>query len=62
MHTLLLEKPKTRVLLIKIPIEDYQAYKIFADQMFYESNIYNGINLVKNELRANAVNDENLKF
>lgn len=48
--------------MIKIPIEDYQAYKIFADQMFYESNIYNGINLVKNELRANAVNDENLKF
>ena len=24
--------------------------------------IYNGINLVKNELHANAVNDENLKF
>lgn len=37
LHSLLLEKPKTRVLLIKIPIEDYQAYKIFADQMFYES-------------------------
>jgi hypothetical protein len=56
------KKPKTRVLSIKIPIEDYQGYKIFADQMFYGSMSTMVKTALRNELRVNAVNDEKFEI
>jgi hypothetical protein len=56
------KKPKTRVLSIKIAIEDYQAYKIFADQMFYGSMSTMVKTALRHELRVNAVNDEKFEI
>ena len=56
------KKIKTRVLSTKIPIEDYQAYKIFADQMFYGSMSTMVKTALRDELRANAVNDEKFQI
>jgi hypothetical protein len=56
------KKPKRRVLSIKIPIEDYQAYKIFADQMFYGSMSTMVKTALRHELRVNAVNDEKFEI
>ncbi len=56
------KKPKTRVLSIKIPIEDYQAYKVFADEMFYGSVSEMVKTALRHELRVNAVNDEKFEI
>jgi hypothetical protein len=53
---------KTKVLSTKIPLEDYQAYKIFADEMFDESMSRMVKTALRRELRANAVNDEKFEI
>ena len=55
-------RPETRVLSTKISSEDYQAYKIFADQMFYGSMSTMVKTALRHELRVNAVNDEKFKI
>lgn len=56
------KKPKTRVLSIKIPTEDYQAYKTFADKVFYGSMSTMVKTALRHELHANAVNDEKFEI
>jgi hypothetical protein len=54
--------PKTRVLSTKISLEDYQAYKIAADELFDESMSKMVKTALRRELRANGVDEINLKF
>lgn len=46
----------------KITLEDYQAYKIFADEMFDGSMSTMVKIALRRELRANAVNDEKFEI
>jgi hypothetical protein len=55
-------KRETKVLSTKIPLEDYQAYKIFADEMFDGSMSTMVKAALRRELRANAVNDEKFEI
>lgn len=55
-------KKKTKVLSTKITLEDYQAYKIFADEMFDGSMSTMVKTALRRELRANAVNDEKFEI
>ena len=55
-------KKKTKVLSTKIPLEDYQAYKIFADEMFDGSMSTMVKTALRRELSANAVNDEKFEI
>jgi hypothetical protein len=55
-------KKKTKVLSTKISLEDYQAYKIFADEMFDGSMSTMVKTALRRELRANAVNDEKFQI
>jgi hypothetical protein len=50
------------VLSTKIPLEDYQAYKIFADEIFDGSMSTMVKTALRRELRANAVYDEKLEI
>ena len=52
----------TKVLSTKITLEDYQAYKIFADEMFDGSMSTMVKTALRRELRANAVNDEKFEI
>jgi hypothetical protein len=52
------KRSATRVISTKIPMEDYQAYKIFADKIFDGSMSTMVKTALRRELRANAVNDE----
>jgi hypothetical protein len=56
------KKPKTRVLSVKIPIEDYQAYKVFANEMFYGSMSETVKTALTRLLCANAVDDEKFEI
>jgi hypothetical protein len=56
------KKPKTRVLSTKIPLEDYQVYKIFTDKMFDGSMSTMVKTALRHELRANAINDEKFEI
>ncbi len=55
-------KKKTKVLSTKITLEDYQAYKIFADEMFDGSMSTMVKTALTRELRANAVDDEKFEI
>jgi hypothetical protein len=55
-------KRKTNVLSTKISLEDYQVYKIFADEMFDGSMSTMVKTALGRELRANAVNDEKFEI
>jgi hypothetical protein len=55
-------KKKTKVLSTKITLEDYQAYKIFADEMFDGSMSTLVKTALRRELRSNAVNDEKFQI
>ena len=46
----------------KIPLEDYQAYKIFADEIFDGSMSTMVKTALRRKLRANAVYDEKLEI
>ena len=50
------------LLLQQITLEDYQAYKIFADKMFDGSMSTMVKTALRCELRANAVNDEKFEI
>jgi hypothetical protein len=53
---------ETRVLSTKISSEDYQAYKVFANEMFYGSMSEMVKTALRHELRANAVDDEKFEI
>jgi hypothetical protein len=55
-------KRKAKVLSTKIPLEDYRAYKIFANEMFDGSMAMMVKTALRRELRANAVNDEKFEI
>ena len=55
-------KRKTKVLSTRIPLEDYQAYKIFADEMFDGSMAMMVKTALRHELSANVVNDEKFEI
>ena len=54
--------PKTRVLSTKISLEDYQAYKIAADELFDESMSKMVKTALRRELRANGVDDKKFEI
>ena len=54
--------PKTRVLSTKISLEDYQASKIAADELFDGSMSKMVKTALRRELRVNRVDDKKLKF
>jgi hypothetical protein len=49
-------KRKTKVLSTKIPLEDYQAYKIFAEEMFDGSMSTMDKTALRGELCTNTFN------
>jgi hypothetical protein len=53
---------KTRVLSTKISLEDYQASKIAADELFDESMSKMVKTALRTELRANGVDDKKFEF
>lgn len=56
------KRPKTRVLSTKISSEDYQAYKVFANEMFYGSMSEMVKTALRHELCTHAVDDEKFEI